>query len=384
MVDELMGDRQDPAIASIFSSGSRPAGTLVLEDGTTYSGFLLSDTTGAHGEVVFNTAMTGYQEVISDPSYAGQIVVMTFPMIGNYGLNEDDFESRRPFLKGLVVREACQHPNNWRQVETLSDYLHRQGIPALAGVDTRALTRNLRQHGTLRGVIGSAEADRASLVEEARSLPSLEQQDLVAQVTCDAAYNLPGSGPRVVVIDLGLKKSIAESLNQLGCDVVVLPASSTSQEIMALRPDGLVLSNGPGDPTSAGTTVETVKSLLGSINMLGICLGHQVLALALGANTYRLKFGHRGANHPVKSRDTGRVHITSQNHGFAVDGETLPSGDVVITHDNLNDGTVEGLRHLHLPVQGIQFHPEAYPGPRDSGSIVVDFVSSLAGGEECV
>lgn len=352
-----------------------PDGVLVLEDGTVFKGDAFGATGQSMGEVVFSTSMTGYQEILTDPSYAGQIVNMTYPLIGNYGLNAEDGQSRRPWVRGLVVREACKEPSNWRSVESLSDYLARFEIIGLAGIDTRALTRRIRMQGTMRGVISTLPrdlADPGSLAAKARAL-SLTGPELVRQVSVSQPYHIKGEGPRVVVVDLGVKNNILQRLMGYGLDIVVVPAATGAEAIKAYKPKGVLLSNGPGDPKNVPDTIAAVGELIGSIPIFGICLGHQVLGLALGGDTYKLKFGHRGSNHPVKDLKSGRVYITSQNHGYALKGDSLP-GELEITLLNLNDNTVEGIRHHSLPIYGVQYHPEAGPGPEDSYYIFDEFV----------
>lgn len=350
---------------------------LALENGKIFYGNGFGATGTCEGEVVFNTAMTGYQEILTDPSYCGQIVTMTYPLIGNYGINPDDFESRRSFVRGFVVKQACSDPNNWRATETLSDYLERNNILGISGIDTRALTRTIRQSGTLRGVISSEDCSDEELVRLACQAVPISGQNLLAEVTTHEAYAIEGNGPRVVVLDLGMKQSIARNLSKAGCDVVVVPAMTTAEEILALKPAGLMLSNGPGDPKDALQPIDTAKNLIGKVPMFGICLGHQILALALGADTYKLKFGHRGSNHPVKDLETTKVQITSQNHGYAIDEKTLQALDITITHRNLNDMTVEGMVHNTHPIFCVQYHPEAFPGPSDSAHIFERFLSMM-------
>ncbi|MCL6600906.1 MAG: glutamine-hydrolyzing carbamoyl-phosphate synthase small subunit, partial [Alicyclobacillus macrosporangiidus] len=309
------------------------------------------------GEVVFNTGMTGYQEILTDPSYCGQIVVMTYPLIGNYGINREDFESKKSYVRGYVVYEECVSPSNWRASYRLADFLAREGVIGLSGIDTRALTRHLRNFGTMRGVISTEETSPQELVEKARQCPHLTGQELVPEVATKEIFVLEGRGPRVVLIDLGSKLNIIRHLQKRNCEVVVVPPKTAPREIISLNPQGILISNGPGDPVDVPVTIATVKELIGRLPIFGICLGHQILALALGGKTYKMKFGHRGTNHPVKDLVTGKVYITSHNHGFSVDEESLKGLHVFVSHRNLNDHTVEGIRHQHLPVFSVQYHP---------------------------
>ncbi|PKM81694.1 MAG: carbamoyl phosphate synthase small subunit [Firmicutes bacterium HGW-Firmicutes-14] len=351
---------------------------LILEDGTVFEGRGFGAETENFGEVVFNTSMTGYQEILTDPSYFGQIVTMTYPLIGNYGINSDDFESRQPFVLGFVVREFCDYPSNWRSEKTVEQYLKENGIPGISGIDTRALTRRLRNYGTMGGVIVTGENISISdLRMRLNGHPDLGRHDHVLKVTIEENFTLSNDGFRIVLMDFGAKTNIADSLHNLGCEVIVVPATATAGEILALDPDGIMLSNGPGDPADAEYAIDTVKALIGRRPVFGICLGHQILGLALGGSTYKLKFGHRGANHPVKDLASGKVHITSQNHGYAVDAGSIPGGDVIVSHINLNDNTVEGLRHLSLPVFSVQYHPEACPGPWDSSYLFDRFMDLI-------
>lgn len=354
---------------------------LALEDGTVFTGEAFGAAGERWGEVVFNTGMTGYQEVLTDPSYCGQIVVMTYPLIGNYGIMKEDYECKRSFVRGFVVREACRQPSNWRMAETIDSFLKKEEVIGLAGIDTRALTRHLRSFGTMRGVISTATADVAALVERAKNCPHLTGQELVPTVATTEIYICPGEGRRVVLVDFGAKLNIIRCLQERGCQVTVVPPTTTAGEILALNPEGIVLSNGPGDPIDVPYAIETTRELVRSGNrpLMGICLGHQILGLALGAKTYKMKFGHRGANHPVKDLETGRVYISSHNHGFSVDEESMRDLDIYVSHRNLNDGTVEGLRHKYLPVFSVQYHPEASPGPKDSEYIFDQFMELLAG-----
>ena len=354
---------------------TRPA-LLALEDGRVFRGRAFGALGQAAGEVVFNTSMTGYQEVLTDPSYRGQIVAMTYPLIGNYGVNADDVESHRPWVEGFVVREASRIRSNWRSTQDLGAYLKAAGIPGVEGVDTRALTRHIREAGAMRAVLSSTDLDEDRLVEKARRSPGLVGRDLVREVTCEKAWEWEPKknprGPRVVVLDYGVKYGILRRLKEVGCRALVLPAQATAEEVMDRRPDGVLLSNGPGDPEPVGYAVETVRRLIEDppggrrVPIFGICQGHHFLTLAMGGRTTKLKFGHHGANHPTKDLRTGKVAITVQNHGFVGDLESLQGADIEITHLNLNDGTLEGLQHRRLPVFAVQFHPEASPGPHDA------------------
>ena len=372
---------------------------LALEDGTWYQGVAAGAAGEARGEVVFNTSMTGYQEVLTDPSYAGQIVTMTAPLIGNYGVTTGDEESQVPRVAGFVMRESSPVASNWRADSTLRDYLIRHHIVAIADIDTRALTRVLRGAGVMRGVIATGQVDPEQLVAKARAIRKMEGADLVKDVTCETAFDWReraqasgeadhrefGIAPerraarplRIAAYDFGIKYNILRRLSTYGCDVKVFPAAAPPSDILAVNPDGIFLSNGPGDPAVLSYAIENVRELLKTdVPMFGICLGHQVLALAYGATTYKLKFGHRGANHPVKELHSGKVEITSQNHGFAVDPATLPS-DVKPTHVNLYDGTLEGFRHVSRPVFSVQYHPEASPGPHDADYLFRQFLDSI-------
>jgi carbamoyl-phosphate synthase small subunit len=364
-----------------MSSDSPTQAILALEDGTWFRGTSVGAQGEAFGEIVFNTSMTGYQEILTDPSYCGQIVAMTYPLIGNYGCNDKDVESRRSFVQGFVMRECCKVPSNWRATMSLPEYLEKNNVIAVDGVDTRALTRHIRIEGAMKSVISTADDDPESLVEKARKSTGIVGQDLVKEVTCDAPYEWTddaGSDPvyKVVAIDTGVKYNILRSLTSRGCRVTVVPATTSADDILAMDPDGIFLSNGPGDP-EVQYVIETVRSLLGKKPIFGICLGHQMLGLALDGQRFKLKFGHRGANQPVKNFQTGRTEITSQNHGFAIAAESLDPDMVEHTHINLNDQTLEGMRHKEISAFSVQYHPEASPGPHDSRYLFADFVAAM-------
>ncbi|MDP9075139.1 MAG: glutamine-hydrolyzing carbamoyl-phosphate synthase small subunit [Actinomycetota bacterium] len=355
----------------------RPQARLVLADGTTFEGLAIGwQPPGgvATGEVVFNTVLTGYQEVLTDPSYAGQIITFTYPHIGNYGVTPDDDESRRPFCRGLIVRDLARQPSSWRSAETLESFLVRHRVPGLTGVDTRRLTRHIREAGSMTAAFGTA--DEQTLKEAATTEPGTDGVDLVAEVTTAAPY-FSGDGPlRVVAYDFGIKRNILRHLGLLAT-VEVVPASTTASEVLGRAPDGVFLSNGPGDPAAVAGAATAIAGLIGQVPVFGICLGHQLLATALGGETYKLKFGHHGGNHPVRRLETGAVEITSQNHNYAVAGGTVPGAD--ISHVNLNDGVVEGLRCRDVPAFSVQYHPEAGPGPHDARYLFAQFSRLMVG-----
>jgi carbamoyl-phosphate synthase small subunit len=356
---------------------------LVLADGSVYEGFSFGAGTEAIGEVVFNTSMTGYQEMLTDPSYAGQIVVPTYPLIGNYGTNDDDFESARIQVRGFIVREECLEPNHYLNTRTIDEYLADSGIPGLYGVDTRSVTRRLRSVGVMMGMI-TCERTPEEALEELKKAPDYGEIDFARQVTTPEPYEWEPdkagdeSLPRVVVLDCGLKYTILRMMRSRGCRITAVPCTTSAEEILGMSPDGIILSPGPGDPAVLDYIVETVKRLIGKRPIMGICLGNQLIGRAFGAKTFKLKFGHRGGNHPVKDLRDGRVYITAQNHGYAVDPATLP-GELEVIQINLNDGTVEGLRHKELPIFSIQYHSEASPGPYDNTYLFDRFMRMVKG-----
>ncbi len=387
---------------------------LALADGTVFEGVSFGAEGETAGEAVFNTSMTGYQEVLTDPSYKGQMVVMTYPLIGNYGINPEDMESISPAVGGFIVKEACSYPSNWRSTLTLDSYLREQGIVGIQGIDTRALTRHLRDHGAMEGVISTQDLTPERLVARAKSSPGLVGRDLVKEVACKESYTwrqgtwqlgkgyedgstfnvqrfgsadqlklfpvprTPHPSPyKVVVYDCGIKWNILRKLVEAGCDVTVVPPDTPASTVLGLAPDGVFVSNGPGDPEGVPYLIDNVQKLIGVKPIFGICLGHQILGLALGGRTYKLKFGHHGGNQPVKDLTTGKVEITVQNHGFTVDIASIPDQEIELTHINLNDHTVEGMRHRRLPIFSVQYHPEASPGPHDSGHLFQRFVDLM-------
>jgi carbamoyl-phosphate synthase small subunit len=369
---------------------------LVLEDGSVYEGHAFGAKATTYGEVVFNTSMTGYQEMLTDPSYAGQILVPTYPLIGNYGINESDFESRQIQVKGFVVREYCHQPSHWQSTRTLHEFLLAYGITGLSGIDTRALTRRLRSVGVMMGIL-SSEMTIEEASAELKSLPRYDSVNFVHQVSTEKSYEWQSNAPATVthpslslrgasatkqshiaVIDYGLKYNILRILSQLGCQASAIPCTASAKDVLVLNPDGILLSPGPGDPALLDDIAETVRKLIGKKPIMGICLGHQLIGKALGAKTFKLKFGHRGGNHPVRDLVSGRVYITAQNHGYAIDADTLKGG-LEVSHINLNDGTVEGLRHRDLPILSIQYHSEASPGPLDNMYLFERFLNMVRG-----
>lgn len=353
---------------------------LCLEDGKVFRGRAFGSLQEAFGEVVFNTSMTGYQEVLTDPSYAGQIVTMTQPQIGNYGTNSEDCESRRPFVRGFVVRECSPIYSNWRGESTLNDYLEQHGIAGISEIDTRALVRHIRSRGAMRGVISRQDGDLEALLQRILGQPEMKGSDFVKEVTTDRAYDYSSDAAvdfHVVALDYGIKTNILRCLSSRACRLTVVPARTPAQDVLDLSPDGVFLSNGPGDPEPLDYAVDNIGKLLGRVPVFGICLGHQLLARALGGSTFKMKFGHRGGNQPVKNLITKRVEITSHNHGFAVDPESLNQREIQPTHLNLNDQTLEGLRHRYLPAFSVQYHPEASPGPHDSLYLFDDFIQLM-------
>ena len=372
--------------------GEEMESILALEDGTVFKGRAYGAPAERLGEVVFNTSLSGYQEILTDPSYAGQIVILTYPHIGNYGTNPQDSESARPYAEGLVVRELSELASNWRSAEDISAFLASAGVPIISDIDSRALVRHLRKYGAMRGVISTTDPDEASLVSKAKASPSMVGLDLASRVTTATRYEWnepshniygpesPGqAAPRfhVVAYDYGIKINILRRLVDVGCRVTVVPATTSASELLELKPDGVFLSNGPGDPEPVEYAVKAVRELAGRVPIFGICLGHQIVGLALGGRTYKLKFGHHGGNHPVMNLETRQVEITAQNHGFAVDPDSLKASEVALTHMNLNDQTLEGLRHRSMPIFSVQYHPEASPGPHDSAYLFERFVNLM-------
>jgi len=366
---------------------------LLLQDGTIFEGSSFGAKGQKCGEVVFNTSMTGYQEILTDPSYNEQIITMTYTLIGNYGANQDDWESGKIFAGGFIVRENCSYPSSWRSKSSLGEYLKKNNIVGLEGIDTRKLVRHIRSEGAMKGIISSSDLNIKKLAKKLESYPGLVGRDIVKDVSVKKQYSWdkpvvdilnankqkPEKKYKVVAFDFGIKHNILRLLCSLGCDVRVVPAAASADKVLGQKPDGVFLSNGPGDPAPVTYAVETVKKLLGKVPVFGICLGHQILALALGGKTYKLKFGHHGANHPVRNLKTGKIEITSQNHGFCVDIDSLDDKDVELTHLNLNDNTLEGLRCKRYPAFSVQYHPEASPGPHDSAYLFGEFTKLMRG-----
>ncbi len=364
---------------------------VALEDGTIFEGTSFGTPKEKTGEVVFNTSMTGYQEILTDPSYKGQIVTMTYPLIGNYGVNEEDVESIQPYVEGFIIREYSPIASNWRAQASLGQFLKDRGIMGIEGVDTRALTKHIRTAGAMKAIISTEDMNKDRLIEKAKASPGLVGQDLVREVSCSAPYPWENKSPaayqslfpsrdrryRIIAMDFGIKHNILRLLESLGCDITVVPANTTAEEMLSFHPDGIVLSNGPGDPEGVPYAIETTRELIGKKPIFGICLGHQILGLALRGRTYKLKFGHHGGNHPVKDLIRGKVSITAQNHGFCVDMNSLDDEEIEATHVNLNDQTLEGMRHRELPIFSIQFHPEASPGPHDARYLFEDFIEMM-------
>jgi carbamoyl-phosphate synthase small subunit len=351
---------------------------LVLEDGRTFRGYSFGAEGETFGEMVFNTSMSGYQEILTDPSYAGQLVCMTYPLIGNYGTNSEDSESRKPWAEGFVVREACKISSNWRAEETLDSYMKRHKIVGIEHIDTRALVRHIRDKGAMRAVISSLDLNETSLLEKVSSSAEMKDRELASVVTVDEAYEYSKTGKyHVVCYDFGVKTNSLREFAKRDCKITVVPAETSAEDVLKLKPDGIFLSNGPGDPSSMTSVVAEIKKLTESnIPMFGICLGHQILGQVFGGTTYKMLFGHRGGNQPIKDLTTGKVEITSHNHGFAVDAESLPN-NIEITHINLNDKTVAGLRHKNLPIFSVQYHPESAPGPHDSEYLFQRFIDLI-------
>ncbi|KAB2880068.1 glutamine-hydrolyzing carbamoyl-phosphate synthase small subunit [bacterium] len=365
---------------------------LVLEDGKTYDCFSFGAEGETTGEIVFNTSMTGYQEILSDPSYCGQMIVMTYPLIGNYGICEEDFESDKPQVKAFIVKELCTYPSNWRSGTSLDSLLKSHNIMGVEGLDTRAITRHIRNSGAMRAIISTKDLDVPGLLEKVKRSPSMMGANLVDEVTCKKAYTWNEPNGRdwqflenvtkenkytIAVYDFGVKRNILRKLVERGCKLHVFPSKTKAEEILKINPDGVFLSNGPGDPEAVDYVIPEIKKLIGKKPIFGICLGQQLAGIALGAHTYKLKFGHRGANHPVKNLETGVIEITSQNHGFTVDPKSLNEREIELTHFNLYDGTLEGFRHKELPIFSVQYHPEASPGPHDSDYLFNKFMDSI-------
>jgi carbamoyl-phosphate synthase small subunit len=377
-------------------------GIIVLEDGTVFEGYTFGAEGERYGEIVFNTSMTGYQEILTDPSYKGQIVTMTYPLIGNYGVNDEDMESWKPHVEGFVVKEYSKIYSNWRVNMSLAEFLIKYNIIGIEGIDTRALTKHIRTYGAMKAAISTKTLDRKKLLERVRAAPGLVGRDMVKEVTCTNIYHWQSNNSdtvssnsstysknykyKVIAMDFGIKYNILNMLESIGCDITVVPANTAAEEILGYNPDGIFLSNGPGDPAGVPYVVETVRKLIHHtpcIPMFGICLGHQILCLAFGGKTYKLKFGHRGGNQPVKDMATGKIDITAQNHGFCVDINSLNNNDIEMTHINPNDYTLEGMQHKRLPVFSVQYHPEASPGPHDANYLFNKFADMMQKFKQC-
>lgn len=353
---------------------------IALENGVVIEGINFGAEGETTGEVIFNTALTGYQEIITDPSYKGQILIFTNPLIGNYGINDEDIESNSPQIAGLVVREISKFYSNWRAKDSLENFLKKHDIIGISNIDTRFLVRQIRDKGAMRGIISTIDLNDQSLVKKAKAIPTMNGLDLVKFTTTKEKYFFykeDGNKFFIIIYDFGVKLNIMRNLKNLGCDILAVPANTDANDVLSLNPDGIVLSNGPGDPSALIYAVKNIKKLLGKKPILGICLGHQLLALAIGARTYKMKFGHRGSNHPVKNLLTNKIEITSQNHGFAVDPDSLKNSEVEITHISLNDGTIEGFKLKNFPAFSVQYHPESSPGPHDSDYIFRDFITFI-------
>ncbi|WP_080874817.1 carbamoyl phosphate synthase small subunit [Oceanobacillus timonensis] len=348
---------------------------LILEDGTVFEGYGFGSEELSKGEIVFNTGMTGYQEVITDPSYCGQFVTMTYPLIGNYGINRDDYETVTPFIHGLIVKEYSEQPSNFRNEETIDSFLKANHIPGIAGIDTRKLTRIIRKHGTMKAAIVSAEEEIDSTIENLRN--AAFRTDQVKQTSTSKPYVVPGRGYRVVLVDFGAKHGILRELTKRDCQITVVPYNYDAADMLRLRPDGIMLTNGPGDPKDVPEAIEMIREIIGQVPIFGICLGHQLLSLACGANTTKMKFGHRGANHPVKDLENDKTYVTSQNHSYAVNPETLENTGLELTQQAINDSTVEGVRHTIYPAFSVQYHPEASPGPEDTNYLFDTFLEMM-------
>ncbi|WP_144509337.1 carbamoyl phosphate synthase small subunit [Bacillus sp. FJAT-22090] len=350
---------------------------LLLEDGTVFKGNAFGSEEETIGEVIFTTAMTGYQESISDPSNCGQLLTFTYPMVGNYGVNPDDFESIDIALSGVIIRELALQPSNFRKQKTFSEFLAAKNVPGIEGIDTRKLTRIIRKHGSLKGKLTKAGKEVNIEQEIEKLIATNIPKNVVEQVSITRPYPSPGRGKRVVLVDFGMKHGILRELNKRDCDIIVVPYNTSAKEILGMSPDGVMLSNGPGDPTDIPEVIEMVKEIIGQVPIFGVCLGHQLISLASGATSFKLKFGHRGGNHPVKDLTTGRTELTSQNHGYAIDADSIANTDLEITHIALNDGTVEGVRHKKFPVFSVQFHPEGSCGPEDSTHLFDQFMETM-------